>query len=228
MGLYLYCIARDGEHPPPGLTGVDGAPVCAVDVESFTLWVSELDASPAPEVEAVRGHHAVVEASGAAGRAALPVRFGQWLASRAELEDRVQQRREDYGSALRRVAGSVEFAVRVVDPESAPPESGPPRPDPDATGREYMEALARRVAAERTRKGRARHLAGELRAALDGLIRDERMESPSSSRALVKVAHLVRREHLQRYRTKLSALDDGVYGGRLLVSGPWPPYSFAS
>jgi hypothetical protein len=50
--------------------------------------------------------------------------------------------------------------------------------------------------------------------------------SPSEAIS-VRAAHLVERERVAEYRTRLRALAAERRDVRLLTSGPWPPYSFS-
>lgn len=225
-GLYLYCIAAADNRPPTGLAGIGDSPVRAVDSPPFAVWASRLDRPPTPDVSAIQRHNHVVETAGRHEHGALPVRFGQWLDSEAALLDAIAERRDQYAEALPRVAGAVELGVRVVSPEPVP--AGAASVEAAASGREYLESVARRSAASRARTARGRELARELHDTLGPLLRDQRTDSPATPRGLVELAHLVSRDEVEEYRDQVSTFAAGEPDLRFLVSGPWPPYSFAS
>lgn len=219
MGLYLYCVGTP-DHPDPGeVRGIDGAAVRALDAAGLRGWVSALDAAPAASLDRVRTHNAVVEAS-AAAQTPLPMRFGQWFPSRAELVDSLAERRPGLERALQRVEGALEFGVRILDPDR------PSAPTPDrSSGKAYLEGLARREeGAERARR-RGAEVAADMRAFLGPLVRDH-VVRPGGSGALVTVAHLVARHDTGTYTTRLRTFSARWPDLRFVFSGPWPPYGF--
>lgn len=218
-GFYLYCVGRPDHPEPRGLEGIDAAPVWPLDMPGLRAWVSPLDAAPAASLERVRMHNAVVEAS-ADVSTPLPMRFGQWFASEAELTGALTERRPKLERGLERVRDALEFGVRVVDP-SAP---RPTRPD-RSSGTAYMEGLARReLGAEKTRR-RGAELAAAMREFLGAAIRDQ-VVRPGGSAALVAMAHLVERHDTGTYNTRLRTFTIGRPELRFFFSGPWPPYGF--
>lgn len=224
MGVYVYCLAEPDARPPDGLRGVDDSSVVACAVDPFIAWCSAFEDPPSASVERIRRHNAVVEAAASAG-ATLPVRFGQWLESAAALAHSVRAGREAHEAAFRRVAGAVEFAVSVV-PRSPRRRVAPVGDADRRSGRAYMEALVRRAAAERTKASRGEDAAAAIRSALGPLARDERVTTGDDGRVLARIAHLVRRGDVDAYRRTLYACMGDSPRLQLLLTGPWPPYSF--
>jgi hypothetical protein len=87
-------------------------------------------------------------------------------------------------------------------------------------------------------KEKQRELAGDerlaalsslLRAELGGLIKDESLGlRPSDTSVLAAVFHLVESSKIQQYREKMAAVLEKRPELHFMVSGPWPPYSFAN
>ncbi len=223
-GVYLYCIAPGGHGPGAGRRGLDDRPLLGRDCGPFTLWLSELEAAPRATVDAARRHNEVVAAASGREVTPVPVRFGQWFATPEALERRVLDRCDAYAAWLRELAGALEFGIRVL--EAVPPSPSAAASTRPATGREYLEALARRDAAARAAASRAESLAAELRAALGGLVRRDRVEPPADGRGHASIAHLVARRDFERYGRRIAELRARRPALRLVVSGPWPPYSF--
>ena len=71
-------------------------------------------------------------------------------------------------------------------------------------------------------------LSAFLRGELGSLIKDEKMNLPTSEKALVKVYHLVESSKIKEYRERVQELRGKRPELQLEVSGPWPPYSFAN
>lgn len=223
MGLYLYCIAPSGSEPPAGLAGVDGTEILTVAAGPFAVWASVAGGPPEPNLERIREHHRVV-ACAVRARPALPLRFGQWSETAAGVSEAVVARREQHERALDLVADAVELGLRVFDSDATPA----PEPPAGGSGRDYLEALRRRHAAERARREHAGVLTVEIRVALADLVRAERLESPPARRALLGVAHLVGSDRVVEYRRRVDALRQRFPALRWLVTGPWPPYSFVA
>lgn len=223
MGVYLYCVAPAGVTPPATLTGMAGAPVDAVEVAALACWVSVLDAPPHASVEAVRAHNGVVAAA-LCQATPLPVRFGQWLESREALTERIADRAAQYHAALERVAGAVEYGLRVVDPAARAPVPGP---EARESGTSYLRALAERETRERAALARGRELADGIAALLGSLVRQQRVEPPGPGRGLLGMAHLVAVRDRDAYRAGVEEARRRWPSLRFLTSGPWPPYSFA-
>lgn len=219
MGLYLYCVGAE-DHPDPGETeGIGGAPVRALSAAGLRVWVSPLESAPAASLERVRSHNAVVEAA-AEEATPLPMRFGQWFASEADLRAALDERRPRLERSLERVRGALEFGVRVLDPGG-----GDPPPPDRSSGTAYLEGLARRVELAEQSRRRGAEVAAELRSFLGPLVRAQDVR-PGGSGALVTIAHLVDRHDTGTYGTRLRTFTSRRPGVRLVFSGPWPPYGF--
>lgn len=229
MGLYVYCVAPEGHDPPDGLRGLEGGAVRSLPAGGLVLWVSETERVPRPSVQTVRAHDRVVRASVTESVTTLPLRFGQWFGDPGGAGEVLGEEAERYRRALDEVAGAMEFGLRLVDPETDPGgEQGGEASPAAESGRAYMEALARRHAARRERRGRADELAGEIRRGLGGLVREQRSRPPDGSGAtLARVAHLVDRSDFEAYREAVRGLEARHPELQWLTSGPWPPYTFA-
>lgn len=219
MGLYLYCVGEPA-HPKPGaLHGIDGAPVRSLTTAGLRAWVSDMDAAPAASLERVRAHNQVVETS-ARDATPLPMRFGQWFGSTAELTAALADRQPGLGQALDRVRGAMEFGVRVLDP-SRTGEAVPDR----SSGKAYLEGLARREEEAEQSRRRGAQVAAELRSFLGPAVRDQQVR-PGGVGTLVVIAHLVARHDTGTYRTRLRTFSLRWADLRFVFSGPWPPYGF--
>ncbi len=226
MGLYLYCLVPPGTEPPADLRGLEDAPVLGRSAGGLTCWVSPIPAVPDATLERIRRHDHVVEAALAADISPVPLRWGQWVEGDAALTAALIERQVAYREALERVAGAVEFGVRVLDPGRAPPPA--PVAGGAGAGTAYMQALAARAAAERAVDARGQEIAARLRAVLGAIIRQERIEALPTRHGVVSLAHLVGRRAEGEYRAGVERVRRERPELRFLVTGPWPPYSFAA
>jgi hypothetical protein len=156
-------------------------------------------------------HHRVVQELHERFSACLPARFPTYVEDAETLRTLLTEREEALWAALERVRGRSELAVTAMWTRAPTVAEGGP-------GRRYLLRLQwqQRV---------AREVADEVE-------RVARPEAQSVQRALnprpgtaVSLAVLVPRESTGVVVKRLSSLDprDDV---RILVSGPWPPYSF--
>ena len=231
-GLHPYCVTVAGCHPPAGLTGLGGRVVQGFDIESFTVWTSEEPSAPAPDLEAVVRHDAVVRVA-SEHSTPLPVRFGAWAPDQAALASRIRKRRAELEAALAAVSGRVELGVTMEEePTSGTEEGKRDGSDPagglrgETAGKAYMRELSRHYEGRRRRRAEGAVLLERLRSAVGPLVVDERVHRLRPP-GLVSVAHLVARSDVERYRERVDVFAHDIGATRVHVSGPWPPYSFA-
>jgi hypothetical protein len=174
----------------------------------------------------VRAHHAIVADAWSRFPAVLPVRFGEWFATREELMAAVEPKVGEYESALTRVAGTGEFSIRILDPALA--EAAGPEASTATRGTAYLRAALERTRARARAEARGRSVAAQLREALGSLIREERIEPLPSPHGLVTVAHLIARERETEYEAAAARFVESAPDLRFLRTGPWPPWSFTT
>jgi hypothetical protein len=150
--------------------------------------------------------------------AMIPARFGTLMAE-DELTFTLSSRRAALAAVLKRVRNRVQMTIRVMrigSPLNAPHGGEGPLP---ATGRDYLIARARTAAAARAVPG-----FDPVREAVSRWVRDERVEHQAG---VSSVYHLIPRASVTAYRAALrtSAAAANV---KAIVTGPWPPYAFAS
>ncbi|MEV5507020.1 GvpL/GvpF family gas vesicle protein [Streptomyces orinoci] len=253
--LYAYAIAREGALRPEtleNLTGVAGEPVRAVPHLGLAALVGRVPAAEFDEgalaegmedlsrLERVaRGHQRVVEELSAALRCVLPMRLATVYRDETGVRRMLAAGRMDFGAALDRLDGRVEWGVKVyalMEPSEPSGASGVDGPSgacgSDAgakpSGREY---LRRRGAARRARGEGVRDIHG----ALAGLAERARVYPPQNSRLsgasgrnVLNAAYLVRRERGGDFTSVVGELAEaGPRSGlRVELTGPWAPYSF--
>jgi hypothetical protein len=165
--------------------------------------------------ELVLDHERVVEAIMARGPV-LPLRFGTQLEREEDLEAVLVARGDELLRSLERVRGKEEIGLRII-PKS-PIADGRAA---DTSGRGYLLA---RVQAHR----RDQQAIDEVHPALTSLSEATRVRRPQSGRASFVAAYLVDSERVAEFRLKAEELGRRQVGMQLIVTGPWPPYSFAA
>lgn len=247
--LYAYCIRRAGEPGPTAeLHGLDEAPVRLIEEAGLGLWVSR-NASLPPTPTRLAQHDRVVQEA-LRSATPLPIRYGAaCFQSEEAAREALVARAESFAASLDRVADRVEMGVRVDwaalpsssaappeapagrSPNPVPPSTSGGRPGlasaPPAGGRAFLEARKREL------EGRdSLHRAAA--AALDEVERKLALPDVPTVRSLLPsagtagiLAHLVRSADADPYRSTVDAIAPDLLELRLVVSGPWAPYSFA-
>lgn len=184
--------------------------------------VGEVRRPPSPSEANLRRYERAMRELAERYPALLPARFGTVMPV-VELMFILSSRGPALSRALAAVRNRAQMTVRLVTRhENARPHAvaGPQRAAPMSTsGREYLIARARVVAAERTVPE-----FGPLRAAVLRWVRGERVERKGR---VSTIYHLIPRGSTGRYRQALEQAAAAA-GVPAIVSGPWPPYAFTA
>jgi hypothetical protein len=205
------------------MTGLDGAGVVAVEAGRLVAWVSDAAERPGPTLDRVRAHHAVVESAQRDEVVPLPVRFGQWFAGADPLAVALRDREAERLARLEALRGTAEFGVRIAVP--ARRAARDVRDRSAGGGAAYLRAAARRLAEDREQSDLLRPGLDDAREAVRDLVREE-LEDESAP-GMAGLLHLVDRARWADYRARLAELPARHPDLRFMISGPWPPYSFA-
>jgi len=90
-----------------------------------------------------------------------------------------------------------------------------------------MQALRDSTKLAERKQAEIEAIGASVRELLGDIIRDERVESAQTRHAVLTLSHLVAREHFDEYRARARRIRTMFPALRLLLTGPWPPYSFA-
>jgi hypothetical protein len=154
----------------------------------------------------------------------LPARFGQTFADEGALRCTLDERREGIEAGLARVRGAVEMTVRLLLDPATPVAADRPAAK---SGREYMAWLRARHRVVEEAQQRAGFLQARVAQAVGGLARAEARSGASASGNSATISHLVACGDVTRYRHLVHELTEREPELRLMLSGPWAPYSFA-
>jgi hypothetical protein len=94
-------------------------------------------------------------------------------------------------------------------------------------GQAYMARLRERQMASAALQRQAEFLQARVSRAVDGFTREEICSPVMLGAHSFSISHLVAREAIEQYRLAIDSLSKGDPTLRLLISGPWAPYSFA-
>ena len=232
MPTHPYCLVASAERVPPGLVGVDDAPVRALVVDDLALWVSDApDVGPGTTVERVQRHHDVVTAALDLGTTPVPMRYGQRFGSDEDARSYVASRLLELRPLFARVAGMVEMSVivapalrrmlRDLEPMTPTALDAAAR----GAGLGYLQQIRERSAREQSVRSLIDAQLDRVSAAVQAVSRAE--ERQVTQRAVGVIAHLVAGADAHQYRESVLALPPEKEW-QVLVSGPRAPYSFCA
>ncbi len=229
MTHLMYAVFREADRPgrPTGL-GPDGAAVAVVPDDDLAVAVSRAPADGLPPtLPRVKAYTQVIAALHAVSTV-LPFRYGCLLGGRDEVRALLERRRSAFRAALERVRGCAEMGVRLLLSEDGAKAAPTPPPAEDrSSGKAYL--LSRRRHYDRMDRGeeRARAALERLRETFaDDCVAFAEEETGGGVRGLASASFLVRRTEVDRFR-KIFKRYQADSDAPALLSGPWPPYSFA-
>ncbi|AJY40619.1 GvpL/GvpF family gas vesicle protein [Burkholderia humptydooensis] len=196
---------------PPG---VAGARLEIVDGAHLRTIVSEHPRAPSATIPSALDFGQTVAALFRHG-AIVPMRFPTCLDSKQAVRDWLDDESDMYRDLLQRIDGCVEMGLRFRLPEAPRAQ---PRPQAGGPGHAY---LAARGAPNSVARSHGERIAAVLR----NLYRDWRFDGLVEG--FVSLSFLVRQTTLDDFvdRCRQAARETAF---PLYMSGPWPPYSFAT
>jgi gas vesicle protein GvpL/GvpF len=249
---YLYCLLRHSGEPslagaPPGLPGLESPRTLAVDED---LWVVVASA-PLPDFGSGRieerltdldwvsacalAHEAVIEHFRDAP-ALLPLKLLTLFSSDERALAHLRESRETLDRGLDRVAGRVEWGVRVRLDEAQAREAlaaEAREAGPAGSGTSFLLRKKREQEASRNLAGRLRAEVDaaweDLAAAADLSLRREPATPPEQGGKLfLDAALLVPTARAAELEAAVGRFADRLApkGGEVTLTGPWPPYHF--
>ena len=232
MNLYAYCLSDEvTAGAVENVTGVAGASVRLVERAGISAVVSEfVDEKIAVTRENVLAHERVVRRV-LAETTPLPFRFGT-IVTEARLESYLDSQQAKLKEQMERVRGAVEMSVKVIwRPETVGNEAsggGDEEAAAGGSGTRFLLEKRRELMGESALKERAEEVAAWLGRAVEGLVRESRVELQPSENLILAASHLVERALLADYRAALGRSKTERPELHFLTSGAWPPYSFTS
>ena len=226
MKLYAYCLTERLDAPDDLPPGVSGSKVSLLQHEELGVLVSasEIDAVPVTRENALA--HAAVVRSLLDQTTPLPFRFGNIIPEQ-QLRSYLTARKSALKTQLAHVRGCVEMNVKIIQqPENNDAER--PQLDSQGPGTAFLADKRREIVGNELRSSQSAELATLVRETVDGLVKDEQVTLRPSERLVLAAAHLVERTSIQAYREKMAEAVKLRPELHFLVSGPWPPYSFAN
>jgi Gas vesicle synthesis protein GvpL/GvpF len=241
--VWLYAVA---EHPLElaELGGVDGAPVRTISAEGLAAVASDVALDEFGEsalranledlswLEATAtAHHSVIDAVSRV-RPAVPMRLATVYSEDGSVRAMLAERGPDVRAVLARTSTCQEWGVKVY---AAPPaESSSEAPAP-ASGADYLRRRRTELDARADSQRKARANAEHIHAVLGHHAAAGRLHPPQSPKLsgttaamILNAAYLVPVAGSDAFATAVQELAGESPAVQLHLTGPWPPYSFAT
>ncbi|MFI9245999.1 GvpL/GvpF family gas vesicle protein [Streptomyces sp. NPDC053086] len=245
---YVYAVCRPFELPLQSqLTGIGGAPVRVLHHHELVAVVSAVPEADFSEkalkahledldwlAATARAHQGVVDALSTV-TTPLPLRLATVFHDDSAVRTMIEAREGDFRRILDRLAGRVEWGVKVyLDPEAEPEPAGPaPAAAKPASGRDYLRRRRERSHAQEDRWQRAERFAQSLHERLLRQAEDARIHAPQNSalsaapgQNVLNAAYLVPRRRSEEFVELVDRTKDEEPGIRVELTGPWAAYSF--
>jgi len=224
--LLLHAITAAEAPGPAGATsGLRGYPLRRIEHGGLAAWATlwEPAAPPLDRCDLLASHRLLL-----ALEDCVPARLPTWVADEAALATQLAERAAELSTALARLHGTAELALSVLwrDVPRAADEPAPDVTDGPGAGTRYLRARQRALAETDERRARGEALRAHVEQAAGPRLLASRAEVCPSPHVALRVALLVPRAAAAsvraRVQTSLRRADDV----RILVNGPWPPYTF--
>lgn len=237
---YLYALIRPTEAPVDA-AGIDGAAVRIVATDGIAAVVSTVSAEmfdPATLeermrdltwVEAVaRAHDAVVTAA-ARVSTTIPLRLGTTSDDDADVRDLLVDLAPAARRSLERLERRVEYGVQLfaTAARAAVPAGAP---EAGAAFLRRRRAELQQDEARRTAEAEQAETAFGTLSALAAASRHNRLRETPAGRTgamLLNAAFLVDEDRVPTFRAAVDELAASFGPDRVVITGPWAPYSFA-
>ena len=228
MKLYVYCLLEGIAQLDQLPQGISNAPVRILPIDDLAVLVSDVDKDAVAVTRETALAHAAVVRSVLDRTTPLPFRFGT-LVSEEQLRSYLSTRKPALENDLRLVRGCVEMGVKIIwSISNNDPHEQQLSDEKQGAGARFLEEKRREILGDEQRSAQATEISGWLHESIGELIRDEHVAVRPSEKLVLTAAHLVERNKIRQYREKIAEARASRPDLHFLMSGPWPPYTFAN
>ena len=224
MKLYAYCLIEDLDAFDTNTHGISGVVVRLLQIDEFAVLVSDFNTETVTVTRENALDHAAVVRSVLDRTTPLPFRFGT-LIHEEQLRSYISARKPALQTRFAHVRGCVEMSVKIIREVSK--DEAPIR-DEITIGTSFLEEKRLAFLGNEQKAAEATEISSWLHEQVDGVIRDEQVTVRPSEKLVLAAAHLVERDKIPQYKENMTAARKNRPELHFLLSGPWPPYSFAN
>ena len=230
MKLYVYCLAEGVDVLEQPTLGISGAPVRVLKSENLSVLVSELNEDSVPVTRDNALAHAAVVRSVLDHATPLPFRFGT-IVTEDQLRSYLSTHKSSLEKKVDSLRGCVEMSVKIIwenSDEKQVEAQDRTEATAEGVGTSFLAEKRRQIIGDEHRAAKATEISTWLHENLGGLIREEQVTIRPTERLVLAAAHLIDRDKITQYREKAAETCQNRPELHFLLSGPWPPYSFAN
>jgi gas vesicle protein GvpL/GvpF len=224
MKLYAYCLVEELDAFDATTRGISGATVRSIQIDELAALVSDFNADTIAVTRENALDHAAVVRSVLDRTTPLPFRFGTLVAEQ-QLRSYISARKPALQTRFAHVRGCVEMSVKIIREVSS---GKPPARNEITSGTSFLEEKRLELLGSVLRATEATEISRWLHEKVDGLICDEQVTVRPSEKLVIAAAHLVARDKIPQYKENVAEASKSRPELHFLLSGPWPPYSFAN
>jgi hypothetical protein len=223
MKLYAYCLVEDCDAFDASVRGISGAAVQLLQVDDLAVLVSDFNSDTVAVTRENALDHAAVVRSVLDRTTPLPFRFGT-LITEEQLRSYIAAHKPALQRRFAHVRGAVEMSVKIIREVS----TDHTKHEEITSGTTFLEEKRREILGDERNAAEAREIATWLHEQVETLIRDEQVTLRPSEKLVLAAAHLVNRDKIPQYKENMAQARKNRPELHFLLSGPWPPYSFAN
>ena len=229
--LYVFCIA---ENPVmPGIEGIAGNPVCALEWQGLSLVYSLAEKEVLRNEENYFKHEGVLEELMKRGATILPFRFGTRIEEGKALA-LLADRHGIFMERIRHLEGKVEIGVRALwnhDDVLEHLKGTTSHRRIEVANEKIRLYLEKKMEAHLLNERILQHATHEAESLHAGLL-DAEIEGTyvlmKTDSMFFNASYLVKKGRLEEFDERVRRLSQVSNGYRFLVTGPWPPYNFCN
>jgi len=223
MKLYAYGLVEDVGALEATPLGISGAAVRLLEMDEFAVLVSDFNTETVAVSRENALAHAAVVRSVLDHTTPLPFRFGT-VVTEQQLRSYISARKPALQTRFALLRGCVEMSVKIIRELSTANSAH----GEITSGTTFLQEKQREIRGSEQSAAEAKDISTWLQDQVKALTRDEQVIVRPSEKLVVAAAHLVERAKIPQYKETLAAAREKRPELHFLVSGPWPPYSFAN
>ncbi|MFH2121571.1 MAG: GvpL/GvpF family gas vesicle protein [Pseudomonadota bacterium] len=245
MAYLVYGVVKEPAVVGASMTGLKGRAVSFVAGHGLCAAVSEMDVEEgAPPVSELLVYSKAVEDLHRL-QAVVPMRYGCFLNGIKAIRNALKERQRQYETLLAQLEGHVEMGIRILLPEkgwrprqeetmkgrdalSTAGTTAQPKDEQSVDGRAYL--ALRKVhyqMQDETLQG-CQALIDRYIQAFSGLYARHRTETDTKNGAVILSLYFLTPESkVNRFRETFGRIAENG-DAKAMLSGPWPPYNFAT
>ena len=224
MKLYAYCLVEDEDAFDATTHGIAGAAVRLLQMDQLAVLVSDFDGDTVAANRENALVHAAVVRSVLDRTTPLPCRFGT-LVTESQLRSYITTHKPSLQTRFAHVRGCVEMNVKIIRELSTDNYN---TTEEITSGTTFLEEKRRELLGSEARAAEATEISMWLHEQVEGLIRDDLVSVRPAEKLVLAAAHLVERDKIPQYKESVASARESRPELHFLLSGPWPPYSFAN